>query len=140
MKYERHGMKNHHLYSVWKSMKERCNNPKTNRYKYYGLKGISVCARWNKFSGFFADMGASYSQGLTLDRLNNNKNYCKSNCKWSSPKEQARNRSSNIRIKFNNKVKILITWCEELGIDYNKTWQIIFRYNWSIEKAFSLKK
>jgi len=72
-------------------MKTRCSNPKAPNYKYYGARGISVCAAWQKFSGFLASMGCR-PDGMTLDRINNDGNYEPSNCRWTTPKEQAMNR------------------------------------------------
>lgn len=87
----KHGMSKTLTYRTWASMKSRCQNPNEPRYKDYGGRGISVCDRWLKFENFLEDMGEK-PRGLTLDRKNNDRGYCKENCKWSSKQEQARNR------------------------------------------------
>jgi hypothetical protein len=80
-------------YRSWQMMKNRCLNPKARDYEYYGGKGISVCKRWLKFENFLADMGRRPSETHTLDRIKANGNYVKSNCRWATRQEQARNRS-----------------------------------------------
>jgi hypothetical protein len=78
-------------YKTWHTMKIRCSNPKSNRWKYYGGKGVKVCERWNDFKNFLADMGER-PVGMTLDRINTNGDYTPDNCKWSTYKEQNNNR------------------------------------------------
>lgn len=88
----------------WHNMKERCENPKHNNYKLWGGRGIKVSKRWQTFEYFKIDMWDSFVKHLetnktidtTLDRINTNKNYSKSNCKWSTMKEQQNNRRNNI--------------------------------------------
>lgn len=82
-------------YRSWHAMISRCTNPKKDNYKDYGGRGIVVCKKWLKFENFLKDMGER-PIGKTLDRIDNDGNYCKSNCKWSTPKEQANNRRTNI--------------------------------------------
>lgn len=78
-------------YSSWRAMKKRCNNPNVNNYHRYGAIGISVCKRWEKFENFIADMGER-PDGTTLDRIDSNKNYMPSNCRWASYSTQRLNR------------------------------------------------
>ena len=88
----KHGMTLTRIYKAWKAMKQRCNNQKSCRYNRYGGRGIKVCKAWrNSFEAFYADMGAR-PKGLTIDRIDNDGNYELSNCKWSTPKQQANNR------------------------------------------------
>lgn len=75
----------------WKAMKQRCNNHNSGEYHRYGGRGIRVCRRWERFENFLADMGER-PEGLSIDRINNDRGYCPSNCKWSTPKEQTNNR------------------------------------------------
>jgi hypothetical protein len=87
----KHGASGSKLYAVWKTMRQRCNNPNNPRYKYYGGRGIKICSRWNDFSAFNADMGDPPPAG-TLDRQNNDGDYCPENCRWIEQVQQVRNR------------------------------------------------
>lgn len=77
-------------YYSWRAMKQRCLNPRNHNYPGYGGRGITVCKRWLKFENFLADMGERPA-GMTLDRRNNDKGYCKRNCRWESRKVQSNN-------------------------------------------------
>lgn len=78
-------------YISWYNMRKRCQVPTNNRFQYYGGRGIKVCAKWQTFIGFLADMGVR-PVGKTLDRINTDGNYEPGNCRWATPKEQAANR------------------------------------------------
>lgn len=89
-------------YNAWSSMKWRCNNPKSQQYKWYGARGITVCERWNNsFSAFLEDMGPRPSADHSLDRIDVNGNYDPRNCRWATDFEQSSNRRTARHIEIN---------------------------------------
>ena len=87
-----HGLKNTRLYSIWSSMKMRAYNPKHKRYSDYGGRGITIREEWLDIHNFYNwAMSNGYSDGLSLDRIDNNGNYEPSNCRWTTKVIQARN-------------------------------------------------
>lgn len=80
------------LKRVWAGMRDRCLNTNNQAYQYYGGKGIKISDEWLKFENFFNDMQANYRNGLTIDRIDYNGMYEKSNCRWATPKEQSENK------------------------------------------------
>lgn len=123
-------------YGSWQSMKQRCTNPNYIDYHNWGGRGIKICKRWMKFSNFLEDMGEC-PPGLTLDRKNNNKNYCKSNCGWATRLQQMRNMRSNHLITYNGKTQTLIEWSEEVNIKA-PTIRKRLKLGWSVERTLTV--
>jgi len=95
-----HGKSKSKLYKIWQSMKTRCDNPKSNRYAYYGGKGIKYCSRWQSFENFYEDMHEGYQEGKTIDRIDGSKDYFRENCHWVDYAAQNNNKSDNIKLRF----------------------------------------
>lgn len=98
-----HGLYRSRTYKSWSTMKQRCYNTKSPDYARYGARGIVVCRRWHIFENFLKDMGERPSN-KTLDRINNNKSYSPSNCKWSTSLEQIQNRRCSKKYKQTNAI------------------------------------
>lgn len=93
---EQHNMTHTKEYRIWKNMKRRCNVATTIEYASYGGRGISVCPEWNKsFISFYEDMGPLPSLDYQIDRIDNDGNYCKENCRWVTARDNSRNRNNN---------------------------------------------
>jgi hypothetical protein len=90
-----HDMSRHRAYRNWIHAKGRCENPANEFYSSYGGRGIKVCERWSSFEAFWEDMGPTWKEGLTLDRIDNHKGYEPDNCRWATAMQQANNRWNN---------------------------------------------
>ena len=96
-----HGKSDTILYHKWQGMKTRCTNTNSNRYQYYGGKGICYDPRWETFESFYEDMHEGYEIGSTLDRIDHNKGYSKENCRWVDYTVQNNNKADNVHLLYN---------------------------------------
>jgi hypothetical protein len=122
------------VYHAWKDMIDRCNNPNNKKYKIYGGRGIKVCKRWMKFENFLKDVGVP-DKKMTLDRTDNNKNYSQNNFRWTTYKEQNRNKRNNYLITYNNKTQCLTDWANEYNMCKDTLKHRLSKLKWPIGKA-----
>ena len=134
-----HGMTKTRIYNIWRGMKKRCYDLTNHNYLYYGKRGITVCDEWrDSFDSFYCwAKHNGYQEQLSLDRIDNNGNYCPENCRWVSVKEQNNNRSVSINITYNGKTQNLSEWCKELNLPYIRIYQRIIKYGYTFEEAIT---
>lgn len=133
----RHGLWRSAEYRSWGAMLQRCSNPKYPWYHRYGGRGVHVCAEWHAFEKFYQDMGPRPGSEYSLERIDNDKGYEPSNCKWATKKEQSDNRYNTHRFTFNGQTKTLAEWAETLGIKRETLYTRLITRGWSIEKALT---
>ncbi len=138
---QKHGLSHTRIHRIWHSMYCRCYYQSTNQYKNYGGKGIKVCEEWKHIEGFCnfykwaIDNG--YSDELTLDRIDNKKDYCPENCRWSTPKFQSNHKTNNVYYTFNGKKQTSKQWCDEYGISQT-TFNDRLKRGWTLEQALTI--
>lgn len=103
-------------YNSWAAMKQRVENKNHRHYADYGGRGIKYDHNWQSFDRFIWDMGPPPGPGYSLERLDVDGDYCKSNCVWANAKQQARNRRSNRLIQHNGEERTLSELAEENGL------------------------
>lgn len=119
-KIKTHGMWKHPACHAWNSLKRRCLNESDHKWNDYGGRGISVCEKWlDSFDNFWSDMGGTWRNGLSIDRIDNNGNYEPSNCRWATPKEQQNNRRCTIIVSTTNGDMCVAEAAKFAGINYN---------------------
>lgn len=109
------------IYRAWKRMLNRCYDTNNASYQHYHAKNIEVCTEWKySFENFLRwSLEHGWCLGLTLDRIDNNGGYAPHNCRWTTSKVQARNRSTCIYLTHNGETKSLIEWCEIFGVPHH---------------------
>ena len=129
-------------YSSWAAMRNRCDQPKSTHYARYGGRGIIYQESWKKFENFILDMGKMSEPVMELDRIDNDGNYCKENCRWATRKEQTRNRGGKRATRFytfDGKTLCIADWAKEIGIS-PQSLQKRLNKNWPLEIALSPEK
>lgn len=141
------------LNSVFRNMKRRCYNPRNKQFKDYGGRGIKLCDEWNNReivnlgrSGRFTKgwlafqewaLTHGYDDSLTIDRLDNDKDYSPENCRWVTRKAQQNNKRNSFYITYKGKKQTLAQWCEKLHLNYNTTYYRLSVMHLSVEEAFN---
>jgi hypothetical protein len=132
-----HGQAGSPLYRRWAEMLKRTTNANSERYADYGGRGIGVHLEWQEsFEAFARDMAAGFSPELTLERIDNNRGYEPGNVKWATYKEQARNTRRSRRVEFCGQTRVLVEWCEVLGLSYGAVRKRL-RDGWPTERALT---
>lgn len=125
------------LYVIWKGMHQRCSDPNWRGAKYYIKKGIRVCDEWRDYAVFRKwALSNGYREDLSIDRIDNDGNYCPENCRWVTARVQANNQSRNRRITYAGETKTLGEWSSITGIPYDTLKRRLYS-GWSEEKALT---
>lgn len=131
----KHGMRNSRIYNIWRSMRQRCSNPNCRNFKHYGARGIKVCEEWNDFCIFYEwSLANGYSDRLTIDRIDTNKGYEPSNCRWATQEEQQNNRRNNRYLTVDGISHTMAEWSKITGIKTATIWRRL-SVGCSVEKA-----
>lgn len=137
-----HGKYKTKLYTVYRNMKQRCLNPNNKAYQRYGGRGITICEEWLGKNGFMTfyrwAIENGYSEGLSIDRENNDGNYTPDNCRWVDSFVQNNNFSRNRKYTYNGETHSLSEWgrLKPNGLGY-ETLRSRLRDGWSVDDAFS---
>lgn len=134
----KHNMSGSRLYVIWSLMKRRCLNQNCKEYKDYGGRGIAICDEWLDAKNFLQwALDNGYSEELTLERVDNNGNYCPENCIWANKETQMNNRRNNRYITYNGETKTMTQWARDNGYTYAQIKKRIDKLGWSFERAIS---
>lgn len=137
----KHGGKKERLYGVWCAIRSRCNNPNNKEYNRYGGRGIKCCDSWKEYMSFREwAISNGYKEGLTIDRIDNDGNYCPENCRWVTRTQQMQNTSLNVLVEHNSKTQTMSEWAKELGLNYKRFHRALRQYKLSFEKAVEYAK
>lgn len=133
--YKIHGLSKTSEHKIWDGIIQRCENPNAPAYKHYGGRGIKVCARWrNSFLNFYQDMGAKPDPKMTVDRINNDGDYCPENCRWSTRKQQCNNYRRNIFLEHSGVRLSISDWASKTGLN-DATILYRIKHDWPIARA-----
>jgi hypothetical protein len=117
-------------------MKTRCSLKEDKHYSAYGGRGISVCNEWQQNYESFRNWALEngYRDDLSIDRINNDGNYCPENCRWATLDQQSRNRRNNVYYELHGHRLTVSEWAEQSGIKANTIRERLKR-GWNLEKA-----
>lgn len=136
-----HGRRYEPEYAVYCAIIDRCENPNNRVYHNYGGRGITICRRWRKsYVNFINDMGRrpeqSKARQFSVERINRNKGYYPSNCKWATYAEQSVNRCNNVLVKIEGRTQTVSQWATESGIKYHVLLDRVTR-GWDSERLLN---
>jgi hypothetical protein len=130
----KHGLSKTRMFKIWVGIRKRCNTPSCKSYEHYGGRGIKVCAEWDTFLGFYNDMKDGYEENLSLERKDPDGDYTKSNCKWATMKEQARNKRNSVYIEYDGQNRTCAEWADISGTG-SSTIRWRMKMGWSIQES-----
>ena len=132
-----HGDSYARLYTIYRGMRDRCENPNGHAYQWYGERGIKVCDEWANSYEVFREWALShgYTDELTIDRIDFNGNYEPDNCRWVTMKEQQNNRCNNNYIEYEGKTYTLTQLAEAHNIVPSTLHTRLYLYGWDLETA-----
>lgn len=135
----KHGYRHTIVYDTWRHIRRRCNNPKDKAYKDYGGRGINVCDEWQNDPKAFCEWALSHGwrQGLSLDRIDNDKGYSPDNCRWATRKVQNNNKRCTPHITYRGETHTIKEWSNILGIKYHTLFVRIKTRGWDLDRVFS---
>ena len=142
--YFKHGKTRSVEWCIWTKMQQRCRNSRSSDWKNYGGRGICVCARWDNFETFAADMGPHPGKGWSLDRIDNDGNYELSNCRWATRATQNRNQrrtilsahiAEEIRARYIPRIVSQRVLAKEYGVSHTEIGLIVRGKHWRPEQA-----
>lgn len=130
------GRRNTPEYSAWMGMRRRCSYARGPMFRHYGGRGIKVCAQWESFETFLADLGPRPSGEHSIDRIDNGGDYEPGNVRWATPSEQASNKRTNRMLQFEGRSQTASAWARELGMLYETLLRRLKR-GWSVDRALT---
>jgi len=127
----KHSLINHKLYRKWQDMLNRCRNPRVDRFKHYGGRGIEVCSEWaDNFKSYYDwCISNGWVDGLQVDRINNDGNYEPTNCRIVKPLEQHYNKQNTVFVEYNGQKYCLAKLCNLNNVNYSNIWHGMKRGN-----------
>lgn len=129
-----HGMTGTPTWRIWQGMIHRCHKTYDASYGYYGGRGIRVCKEWHVFTNFHEwAMENGYKEGLSIERVNNNKGYNPKNCIWIPRNHQTKN--TRVSLNYKGETSREASW--RLGHTGSLVWMRVKMLGWDIERAFT---
>ena len=137
----KHGHCHTRQYRIYAKIKRRCFVENDPAYKDYGGRGITMCDEWREsFEAFYEwSVNNGYSDDRTIDRIDNDGNYCPENCRWADKNTQANNTRANRYITIGDKTHTLSEWSKICGVPYKRVW-VRIKSGWSVIDALSYDK
>ena len=140
----KHGETKSKEYNTWSHIRQKCYNQKNKKFYRYGARGIKVCDRWNSvdngYENFIADMGKAPSSDHSIERVDNDGDYCPENCIWATRKIQAMNTQRSLKFEWKGKLMTLPQIAQEEGKRPKQVYQLVKKYKKSIEYAIQKSK